>query len=43
MLDRVAGNWNAYLKDNGPPDPPLVSQQRAKVVAMRAELPQPKP
>jgi hypothetical protein len=38
MLDRAVGNWSAYRKDNGPPDPPAVTQQRAKAAALRAEL-----
>jgi|GEM_PF-4089150 len=38
MLDRVMGNWAAYRKDKGPPDPPDVSLQRAKAATMRAEL-----
>ena len=41
MLDRVAGHWNAYLKKDGPPDPPEISRQRNRVSEMRATLHKP--
>ena len=38
MLDRVCGKWKAYLKDNGPPDPPDVRRQRQRVAELRQQL-----
>jgi len=38
MLDRAHGSWKAYLKDNGPPDPPDAALQRQAAAAMRATL-----
>ena len=38
LLDRSCGSWNAYLKNNGPPDPPHVAAQRANAAAARAVL-----
>lgn len=38
MLDRACGHWNAYLKDNGPADPPEISARRRQAISVRAEL-----
>ncbi|HWB02076.1 MAG TPA: hypothetical protein VG796_03565 [Verrucomicrobiales bacterium] len=37
-LDRSVGQWSAYLKKGGAPDPPQVSKQRGRTAALRAEL-----
>ena len=38
MLDRAAGSWKAYLKDNGPPDPPEVGVQRDRAASLRQQF-----
>ncbi len=38
MLDRTAGTWKAYLKDNGPPDPPEVGAQRGRAASLRQQF-----
>ncbi len=38
MLDRACGGWKAYLKDNGPPDPPDVRRQRERAAGLRPQL-----
>lgn len=38
QLDYAQGTWRAYLKDNGPPDPPAIAVQRRQAAAVRATL-----